>query len=277
MTSKFLKPRALGLYALALIAGAAAAWPALATVTVTPMIAVIEGRERYADINLVNPGETTESYAMSWKHMKMLPGDGKYEELEASATPFDLTQHIVMTPRRVTIEPGGMQKIRLGMRLKGEPPAPGDYRAHLEMMQDNKPAETKSDKAYEKGQVSMGVQILVGVSIPVIYRVGVSDASATMGNISTQINPATKQIEALVPVTRSGGPFGLYGHMIVRYGGKVVGEMKNANIFPEIDQRTFVIPLNVETLSGGSLDIVYKHYDPRNETVFAQKTSSVGR
>lgn len=274
MKEKLFKPRALILYALALIAGAVAAWPAFANITVTPMLIVMEGRDRYADVNLVNTGGNTESYAITWRHMKMVEGTGAYEPVETSNTTFDLAQHVVMTPRRVSIEPGGMQKIRLGLRLKGEPPAPGDYRAHLEMTNDTRP-DTSGAKPAKEGEVTVGVKINVGVSIPVIYRVGESDVTATIGDISTQINEKSKGIEVNVPVTRSGGPFGIYGHIKIMSGGKIVGEVKNANLFAEINQRTFVIPLNIDNDLGQTLEIVYKHYSPKNDTVFAQKTFNV--
>lgn len=274
MRKELFKPRAFMLYALALMAGGLAAWPAFASVTVTPTILVLEGRDRYGDVNLVNTSDETTSYAVSWIYRKMLDGTGEYEVIDASTTPFDLGKHMVMTPRRVTIEPGGMQKIRLGLRLKGEPPPPGDYRAHIQMEEDSPPKVEMPDTPLEKGQAIVGVNINVGISIPVIYRVGESDATATIGDISTQVNDRN-QIEVKIPVTRSGGPFGIYGHMKVMYGGKIVGEIKNANIFAETNQRTFVIPLNVASLSGGALEIVYKHFDNRNDTVFAQKSFNV--
>lgn len=276
MREKLLKPRAFALYALALIAGGIVAWPALASVTVTPMIVVMEGRDRYADVNLVNTSDKTKSYAVKWIYRNMVEGSGEYEVIEQSTTPFDLAKNLVMTPRRVTIEPGGMQKIRLGLRLKGEPPPPGDYRAHLQMEDDNGPPELpEPDKPLKEGEILVGVKINVGISIPVIYRVGESDATASIGEMKTQINPKTKQIELVIPVTRSGGPFGLYGHMKIMYGGKLVGEIKNANIFPEIKQRIFVIPLNVESLNAGALDVVYENYNPKDNTVYAQKSFNV--
>jgi hypothetical protein len=271
----FTKTRMIVLGAVFAVLVGLASYPAFATVTVTPMLALIEGRNRYADVNLINVSQKPESYAMSWKFMKMVEGSGAYDNVAASLTDFDLSKHIVMTPRRVTIEGGGMQKIRLGLRLNGEPPAPGDYRAHLELMQDSKP-EMKTDQAFEKGQSIVGVHVNVGFSIPVIYRVGESDAVPSIGDITTRINPDTKSIEAVVPMARTGGPFGVYGHLKVFYNDKMIGEIKNANIFSEINNRTFMVPLT-ENLAGGTLKIVYKHFDPKDNTIFAEKSVPVGR
>lgn len=248
-----------------------AAWPALATIMVTPMIVVIEGRTRYADVNLINTAQTKESYTINWKYLEMTEGTGEYKEVTASTTPFDLAQNVVFTPRRVTIEPMGMQKIRLGMRLKGEPPAPGDYRAHLEITQDEKPQPVDAGENLKKNEVKVGVAVRVGFSIPVIYRVGESDAVATIGDVTKHFDEKMKKNELAIPITRSGGPFGFYGHLIVKKGNTVVGEVRNANIFPEISQRVFKVILN-EDVAPGSVQIIFKHHDMKDETVFAQKS-----
>ena len=247
------------------------AWPAAATLMVTPMIVVIEGRARYADVNLINTSNGTEGYAIGWKFLKMTEETGDYQEVDASITPFDLTKNIVFTPRRVTVEANGMQKIRLGLRLKGEPPAPGDYRAHLEMAQEEKPQPITTAEAPKKDEVRVGVAVRVGFSVPIIYRVGESDAVATIGNITKQFNQQMKKNELVIPIARSGGPFGFYGQLLIKKGNTVVGEVRNANIFPEVSQRVFKVALN-EDVSPGSVRVVFKHYDVKNETVFAEKS-----
>lgn len=279
MTRNLLNPKTLILAALAFVTLGIAAYPALATVTVTPMIAVIEGRNRYADINLINTSQKTESYQVGWRFYKMKEGEGTYENAESSLTEFDLSQHLVMTPRRVSIEPGGMQKIRLGLRLKGEPPAPGDYRAHLMLMQDKAVEQNPAaPEPLEKGKVKIGVGVNVGLSIPVVYRVGESDVKPVIGDISRQINPNTGKIELLIPITREGeGRYGILGDLLVKRDGVLLGEIANANIFDEVQTRVFKVALNVSELSGGNLEIIYKHYDKLNQTVFAQKTVPVGR
>lgn len=263
----------------ALVAGILGAVPAQATVTLTPTIAVIEGRERYADINLLNTSDKTETYTISWEFLKMPGENGEYEKIDKSITDFDMTQNVVFTPRRVTLEPRGMQKVRLGLRLKGEPPAPGDYRAHLLFMQDGRPkvAEGNEDELVKKGQIQMGVHVNVGFSVPVIYRVGESDVKPIIGNITTSIDPKTNRIKVTVPIDREGSnAYGVYGDLRIYYKGKIVGQIQNANIFPETPRRVFTTELTTNELSGGSLRIVYKHYDAANDTIYAEKTVPVG-
>lgn len=245
-----------------------------ANVTVTPTLIMIEGRDRYADVSLINTGDIVKSYEMRWRFFAMQESTGLYQEREGSTTDFDLSQHIVFTPRKVTLGPQQPQKIRLGLRLKGEPPPPGDYRAHMEFMSEKR-APNVSKKPGEKG-APVAIGINVGFSIPVVYRVGESDAVATIGDITTRINEKRKAIEALVPVTRSGGPFGIIGRMVIYHDDKIVGEVKNANIFPEISQRVFKIILSTDQLAAGTLKAVYYGVDKHKDEIFAEKTMRIG-
>jgi hypothetical protein len=186
------------------------------------MAVVIEGRNRYADVNLINTGAERKSYEMGWLFYRMSEETGNYEVANRPTTEFDLTQSLIFSPRRVALGPNETQKIRLALRLKGEPPAPGDYRAHLEMKEvaDTKQDDTKDITGTdndEKKKASVGVGVSVGFSIPIIYRVGDSNATATLGDISTRIEPKTNRLEAVVPVSRSDSPYGLVGHMLVYY------------------------------------------------------------
>jgi len=249
--------------------------PAQAGITITPTIVLIEGRQRYADINLINSGDEPVTYDMQWRFFKQTEDTGIYQNANASVTDFDLTKHIVFTPRRVTLMPGVVQKIRLGMRLQGEPPAPGDYRGHFEIMEV--PIARDPEAPKEEKRVSVGIHVNVGFSIPVIYRVGDGNATATIGDVTTAVNPKTGKIEASVPIIRGNGPYGALGHIRIYYGDKQIGELKNANIFPEITHRVFVLPLEVKTLSGGSLRIVYKDQDEKKNITFAEKSVPIGK
>ena len=258
--------------------------PAHATITITPMFLVIEGRQRYADFNLINTSDEPQTYVMGWRYFKMAEGTGEYLIVDKPPTDFNIADNIVFTPRKVTLAPRETQKVRLALRLKGEPPAPGDYRAHLEFSQVKKeappsspPEQNSSDP--EKHAVKVGVGISVAYSVPVIYRVGEGDATATMGDITTGTNPNSGAAEVHVPITKN-GTTSLMANLTVYHtptGGArtVVGEIQNANIFSEATQRAFVVTLNVKELSNGSLEIVYKEADPKKDVVFAQRTLAI--
>lgn len=247
------------------------AWSAIA-LTISPTLIVIEGRNRYADVALVNGEDTLENYVVGWKFYKMAEGTGRYVESEASTTEFDLTKNIVFTPKRVQLGPKSVQKVRLGLRIKGEPPPPGDYRAHLELRESDASAPEDNN---QKG-ARVGINVNVGFTVPVVYRVGEPDVTAEIGDVTPRINPETKKIEVSVPVTLSESPYGVLGHLQVYYKGDKVGEIRNANIFPEARHRTFNVGLKTQQLSGGSLEVVLADYKNKNK-IYAQKTIPVGQ
>ncbi len=248
---------------------------ASATVTIAPTIVVIEGK-RYGDVSLINTGENYASYQVSWVFYQMEEGTGYYEKIDKSLTEFDLTQHLALTPKRVTLGPSGVQKVRMGLRLKGEPPPPGDYRAHLQIQEVPKENIIQENTPGKKGS-SVGVSVNVGFTIPVVYRVGQSDATADIGDVTTRVNKDSSKIEVLVPVKKSESKYGIIGNLMIYYGDKLVGQVKNANIFSEASHRTFVVPLNVRELSGGSLRIVYKDYNVSKNKIYAEKNVPVGQ
>ncbi len=247
--------------------------PAMA-LTISPTIIIIEGKNRYADVALINTSDVVQDYEVSWKFLSMEEGTGKYKESGASTTPFDLTKNMVFTPKRVRLEPKSMQKVRLGLRIKGEAPPPGDYRAHLELRE----AAVSPDQAKPASKgTSVGIKINVGFSIPVVYRVGASDVTAEIGDVVLGVNPVTSKIEASVPIQLSESPYGVLGHLYVYYNNKLIGEVGNANIFAETHKRTFTVPLKSDKLSGGSLKVVFMDYRKDQNRTYAQKIIEVGK
>jgi fimbrial chaperone protein len=255
----------------------AVAFPAMANLSITPTIVVIDGRERFGEVHLVNPTTETNAYEINWRFMRMEEKTGIYINQDKSVTEWDLTKHIVYTPRRVSIDPNTAQKVRLALRLGGEPPPPGDYRAHMEFMKVPDPVTSPVAKGEKKptAKASVGVKVNVGFSIPVIYRVGESNATAKIGDVTTSLKNG--KIVANIPVVKSKSPYGIEGNLVVSYQGKIVGQVKNANIFSEIETRVFEVPLSADKLSGGSLEVSYKDFDTKKDKVYDQKAVPISQ
>lgn len=274
-----MKPTFKKLFAASLCAAMLAIPNSSFALTLTPTMIVMEGRDRYADLNVINNGDETMSYSVFWRFFRQNDVEGNYLDSASSITDFDLTQNVVFTPKRVSVEPNEMQKVRIGLRLKGEPPAPGDYRAHLEV-REKPDASTPSSSVDDKpSKMTVGIGVNVGFSIPVIYRVGEPDVRGEIENVSTQINK-TGQIELTVPVKRvpADSKFGLLGNLKVFHNGELVGEQTNANIFPEVKSRDFRIALKTPALKSGSLKIVYGDFHAGDkQQIYAEKTVPVGQ
>lgn len=257
---------------------------AQASLAVTPTIIVIEGRDRFADVNLINTSDGPITYEMSWRFFTMAGKDMGYKAVAESLTDFDLSQNIVFSPKKVTLEPKVRQKIRIGLRLKGEPPAPGDYRAHLEFMGNTgAPIKAKAEQSKPKGEdgsgrrgQAVGLGVNVGYSIPVIYRVGESNVKPVIGAVAVEAGKGGK-LHAKVEISRTEGPYGVIGRLFVYHveGGKKtkIGEVSNANIFPEITSRTYNVPLSVNALRSGEVQVVVQNaITGRTQEVLAEKT-----
>lgn len=251
--------------------------PAKANITLTPTLVVIEGRQRFADLYVLNTTNERQTYELETKFLKMVEDKGNYTDSDKSLTDFDLTQNVVFTPRRIIIGPKDVQKVRVALRLKGAPPAPGDYRFHLSLL-NKADRSAEAQETLGKGQAAVSVGMNVAFSIPVVYRVGdINGGGGKIGKVTTQINQKTKKIEVVVPITRTPGPYSALGELLINYNGQKVGQIANANIFTEISGRTFKIPLDIQSLAGGNLEIIYRDFNKEKKRVFDTKVVNIAK
>ncbi len=248
---------------------------ASADLSITPIRISFEGRDRFASVILINTGDELKTYQMGWRYYRMQETGSAYVPVTESVTEFDLSKHIVFTPRRVTLAPGAKQKIRLALRRPENVP-PGDYHAHLLFapvkgdIVDGEPLDTQEARP--------GVVINVGYTIPVFFRVGEADVSFDIGDVKISRNENNGKLLISVPINRVGGPYGAQGHLYVYHQDEsgqeiLIAQMPNAHIFPEVDRRVFDMTSTQDNLGAGSLRIVLKHFDDKSEdrVVYAQK------
>lgn len=260
-------------------------FPALARaeLTITPTRVIFQDRDRFATVTLVNTGKEVRSYEMKWLFFRMQETGSPYAPSDKSVTEFDLSKYIVFQPRRVTLAPGATQKVRLALRRPETIPA-GDYHIHLQFIgikdQDEEQKVVGTPSARPKAAAQ--VEINVGYSIPVILRAGQDAVSAEIGQISIKRNPEDKNLKVIVPVSRkSETPHAIIGYMYLYHISpsgeqELVGEISNANIFPEVSQREFEVSL-IRQISGGTLRVVLEKNiegkkNKEHKDVYADKT-----
>lgn len=274
MKHKILKLR---LFCMVFVAVIMIANTATANILITPTRVVFEDRDRFASVMLVNNGGKTRTYNMEWSYFKMIEGGGSYETTDAPPSEFDPSKHIVFSPRRITLAPGASQKIRLALRRPAEIPA-GDYHVHLRFFLDPDAPEEIIESHQNSGQKRTGAAVAINVSysIPVMMIVGQPDVQAKIGDLSMKRNPQSGNLHAVFPVERIGGPYSVMGHVYIYHrdnGGNetLVGEISNGHIFPEVNARTFDVPLTKE-ITGGALRVVINHYDPEKQYIYDERT-----
>jgi len=253
---------------LTIVGVSALALPAKAELSIIPTRVVFEDRDRFEEVVLLNTGDETRTYDLSWEFFRMIEGSSKslQERVDGPITDFNLSKHVVFTPRRVTLAPKGRQKIRLALRRPAEVP-PGDYRAYLqfnpnlEVVEDNQDAESPS----------VAVNFRYRFSIPVIFQAGDLDVTAKIENVTLGRNQKTGNLNARIVIGRSGRSSSL-GYLFVYDGeGKVIGEISNAHVYPEVNTREFKVPLQVADIAGDFVEVEYRHYDKDKNIVFDRR------
>lgn len=244
--------------------------PALA-LGITPTLISFSDGERFKDVTLINTSEETKTYEMSWKFFEMQETGTSYKEIEESLTEFDVSEFVFYTPRRITIPAKGSQKIRMAFRRPSEVP-PGDYHAHLLFSPADNP---EIDEGTTQSQsAAAGVSVRVGYSIPVVIRAGAFEEKGSIGQIAMR-RTGTNKLTVDVPVIRNEGNHALIAKLEAYHinGGEeeLVGEVVNAHVFTEVDQRIVPVTLKDE-IQGGSLKIVLKSVESGNDTIFDEET-----
>ncbi len=244
---------------------------ARADILITPTRVVFDDKERFAEVTLANTTNKIKSYEIQWQLYEMQQDSGTYEDVKV-APEYDMSKLVFFAPRRVTLAPGGKQKIKLRFSRPADIPD-GDYHVHLKFKALSEIVEPKDTDASE-GTPAAKVQINISYSIPVIVRIGEPNVGASIGQISIERDQVNGKLSAKVPVERTGGPYALLGYLRVYHSdgaGKeeLVGEISNAHVFPEVTRRVFTVALNKE-ITGGTLRVDLRHFNNELGLVYAE-------
>lgn len=248
------------------LGGAATAY---AELSIIPTRVLFEGRERFEEVILLNTGDETRTYDMSWEFFRMIEGSSKsmQERAEGPITDFDLSKYVVFTPRRVTLAPGGRQKIRLALRRPAEVPV-GDYRAYLRF---SPTFDGQQDVAEPSEGQSAAVNFRYRFAIPVIFQSGDLDVAAKIESMNFERNEKNGKLIARVNISRTGVHSAL-GHLFIYDGqGEVLGEISNAHVYSEVGSREMKVLLSTDNLSGQTIKVEYRHYDKDKNIVFDRR------
>ena len=191
---------------------------ALADLTLFPTRIVLENNQRAAQVELMNSGTVPETYRISLVNRRM----GEFGEFSplAEAGPGDLFAEPMLrySPRQVTIEPRSSQTVRILVRKPGGLMA-GEYRSHLQFDRvADVVAATSIEQANQPAEQAVGVVIttLVGASIPVIVRHGVTDVGVTLSDLALLPATADQQPVLSFQIHRSGSR-SVYGDLSVTF------------------------------------------------------------
>ena len=200
---------------------------------------------------------------------------GKLPEGQAVAAQLRSARELVqVSPRRVTLQPGRGQTVRL--RLSSLPQAADEFRSHLTVTTiPPRDAGTTAEAAAAGGsdQLSFQITAVYGLSIPVIVRPAQAEAAAAIEGARVEVSERRAAILALDLVRT--GPSSVYGNFEVRTAGgrrdaEPLGVARGVGVYPEIGRRLVRIPLSRAPNPGERLEVTFTDDDTSPGKVLAK-------
>jgi len=230
---------------------------------VMPKRLIFTGAERSQEINLVNTGADTATYAISFIQYKMKE-DGNFEEITKPEEGQNFADEFLRYyPRRVSLAPKEAQTIRVQI-TKRNLLNPGEYRSHIYFRAVDKETALGQTIADENDkEISINIKTVFGISIPVIIREGASTINVELNNI--EVLKENNETKLALEFNRNGN-FSTYGDLEVEYlleGKKnlVIAMVRGLAVYTPNNKRQFM--LNLPEMEGvdyskGKLKITYK-------------------
>lgn len=267
----------LHLLPLALVLGWHGAALAEARLMVSPTRVVFEGNMRTTEVTLINSGDSTGTFRISFERKRMT-AEGGYVDVPENEEGMFADPYIRFSPRQVTLPPGKSQTVRLMLRKPGDL-AQGEYRSHMlfQSIPDAAATSIESQVKEEKDGVTVRLIPILGISIPVIVRQGKLEAEVTLAQLAYQ--PAAGQDPAALAMQfERTGSKSVYGDVIVKFrsraNGKefVVGMAKGVAVLMPNTSRSLVLrlqaPQGVE-LHDGELVVEYRQSESEGGKLLA--------
>ncbi|MBL4561485.1 MAG: hypothetical protein JKX79_10935 [Labilibaculum sp.] len=243
---------------------------------ITPKRVVFEGNKQKEQLILINLGQDTTTYSVSFVQRSMQEnGSFSIIDKEGSGQMFS-DPYLRIFPRTVTLAPKEPQVIALQFRRKSGMKE-GEYRSHLFFRSEkNYNPAGLVDPSQDTTLMSVQIIPIYGITIPIIIRVGKGTANTTLSNIEIDYTQNTSPVLKLV-INRTGNN-SIYGTISVEYipeNGKPyeIGIAKGVGVYTEINKRSISIKLNKitkSTILKGKLKVKYFDGDDIKKNSYAE-------
>jgi P pilus assembly chaperone PapD len=232
---------------------------------VSPTRIVFEGRTRTERVTLVNTGDTTGRYRISFVRRQMTE-TGELAEVKDDIPGMYSDTMVRFSPREVTLPPGQPQVVRLMLRKPGGL-TNGEFRSHMLFQALPDPAATSIQTLSDEKGDKLQVQLIpvVGVTIPVIVRHGKLEATASFSKLQFQPAADPKRQPRLTLTLGREGNRSVYGDFKVTFkpdGGEpvVVARSNGVALYTPNTNRTVTLNLQAPPgvqLKNGELHVTY--------------------
>lgn len=242
---------------------------------VAPVRVVFEGRERIAEVTLVNKGQDRATYRIGFENRRM-HRDGSFEAIDEPAAGERFAEDLVRyAPRRVTLEPNAPQTLRLMLRKPSSLEA-GEYRSHLHFSAVPDESRANSIETTEENDVDLSIKLtpVYGLTIPIIVRHGAITANAAFGDARIKETPRGAAIEV---VLKRGGDMSLYGDIAVMAGDEKtpITIKRGVAVYTPNAERIVNIPLTPDQLAViNGRQVTFSYRDRTDMGAGVQATAS---
>jgi len=260
----------------AVVLGVSSLSPALADILVAPTRVVLEDRDRAAELTIVNRGTERQVFRVMIENRRMRD-DGSFEPALNAQPGEQFADTLVrFAPRRVTLEPGARQTIRVMARRPGTLPD-GEYRSHLRLMSAPEDAGLSAAQASasQGDELSISLVPIRSITIPVIVRKGALAANMAISEARIVPPIVAGGSEALLVRLNRVGTRSAFGHLRVGQGGRDLAVLRGVAVYVPNASRQVRIPLSPEQramLTQGTVEISYTAPDSRNPEIYARRS-----
>ena len=228
---------------------------------IMPKRLVFDGSQRSQEISLANTGSDTAVYAISFVNYKMTK-TGNFEQVENPEDGQRFAEDFLRYfPRHVSLAPNEAQTIRVQLTRTGNLEQ-GEYRSHMYFRAVEEQTALGEEETQEGEGISINIQTIFGISIPIIVRQGESTTEIELNNIELERKGENPELSLVL--NRSGN-MSVYGNIRVDHISPEgisteVGIVKGVSVYTPNSIRKFSFELrdagNVD-LNSGKLKIAY--------------------
>ncbi len=240
---------------------------------VTPQLVELDSRNGSQVLTLANRGSEAETYRISIVNYRM-DAQGNLHPTETPADGEGFAGALFRyAPRQVTLEPGRPQTVRILYRRPANL-QDGEYRSHLMFQQVPKATPSSANVSAASG-LSMQIQTVFGITVPVIIRHGSLEARSALSGLKP-IEVGEGRPGIALRIARDGGK-SLRGDLVATIGGDEVGRLNNVAVYLSTPHRDVVLPLDPARLPQAGGREVLVEYRERPEQGGAAVASGLMR
>ncbi len=241
---------------------AGASFAEMKGIMLSPLRVVLEDGKNYATVTVLNqsPNEPV-IYSVRTRLLRMNENGDMKKPLKTTKREALAQAMVRFSPKKASLKPGGKQIVRIAVRRPPNLPD-GEYYTYMNVT----PTAKEEIKSGQTGgeTVGMSVDMLVGVSIPIIIKQGNISSSAKILSVEPEIIDKMKSFKVKIARTGKASSYvGIYIFGKVNGEEKVIAAAKRVVTLVPLKERFKNIPLYEKDFKGGPIRVELREFQER--------------